>query len=270
MAVHRWRRSAVPLADGRAQTRCTSTDRARAAAPRSPPCAPRNPSSQQAPALNIHDGLELAAVVGPADRRPVRHLPRRIRLRRRISTGSIPTLAAARSIMRSTTSVAFRPAGAAVGGERAGVGEDAVDRDDVHRREGVHARQHARADQRRVRGRGPSWQPKVVVGCSRAWPARCRRSRQCHRRRPPGRAAVEVGQESFAAVAHHLHGAADALRRPQHQDFLGIEPPFAEAAADVAGDDVDTCAPARGRLTRPDAVGCGGVEVVRFQRCSPS
>ena len=51
-------------------------------------------------------------------------------------------------------------------------------------------------------------------------------------------AAVRVGEERLGAVANPFHRPADALRRPQRHDFLGIDENLrAEAAADIGRDD---------------------------------
>ena len=211
-----------------------------AAAPQASCLGRRPPRGKAVPvgerARGVEDRLELAAIVGLA------HcgLVRRDRDEVAPAQGDRIDAELARGLVERALDEIdrLRPAGAAVGRQRPRMRQHAA-HGRVHRRDRVHARQHPRADQRRMRARRPDLAAEVVVG-GHAEPEDLSVGVERHLGVRELVAAVEVGEERFAAVRDPFHRPPDPPRRPQHGDLLGVEAALgAEAAADVARDDVD-------------------------------
>ena len=187
----------------------------------------------------VHDGLELAAVVGRAVRGLVGHRlrrneippPQRDRVETVLGRGEIDE-----ALDRAGD---VGPSRAAVGRDRNGVRIGAA-RVRVHRRDPVHAAHGdgdvARADLRAER-RGVGSEVGAIVEAQRQeLSVAVERELSGERESAP----VVVGQKDLRARRHPFHRAAELLRREHHRDVLGIgETADAEAPAHQLGDDAD-------------------------------
>ena len=182
-----------------------------------------------------HDGLEIARVVGVAERRLPRNLAGLHEVAGADLVGRQPGLA--RDVVDEALQQIGRlgPPGAAIGVGRHGVGHHALD---VH----VGGRRLVEADQHRAAGEGGDEGAEMAeIG------AQCRIGRDAaadeaavlverHLGDRDMVAALDVRLERFLAVGNPLHRALERARGPHdHGIFRMHEDLHAEAAAHVAG-----------------------------------
>lgn len=161
-----------------------------------------------------------------------------MKLRRRISAGEVQRIGG--EVGQPFHQIGrLGPAGAAIGVDRGGVGEQALhpDMDDGRR---VDAGQHAGArqgrDERREVGQvGAEIGPRLHLQ-----PEEAALGVEGEVGAGDVVATLGVGQEGFLPLGDPLDRPADLLGRPGHQDMLRVEKDLhPEAAADVLGDDAN-------------------------------
>ena len=184
----------------------------------------------------VHDVDEIAAVVGDAGLRLVRHGGRRDEIAPpdldRVDADDLR--GAVEQLLDQIGRL--RPAGAAIGRERRGVGEHGL-ADGEHRRNLIDA---GRKPQREQRHHHRGAEHVRAHGVQRV-DAHAQNLAVLVERQFAGDdlvAAVRIAEQRFRARRHPFHRApADAARRPHHQRVLGIAAVLhAEAAADVGRD----------------------------------
>ncbi len=185
----------------------------------------------------VEHGGEVADVEGQAEPVGVRQLVGAEQVAAADLVGADPQLARRRLEQALHDVRCLGPAGAAIGVDRRGVGDDAVD-EVVDRRDAVHPAEDAPAGNRLDRRA-----ELRLIGAEVAPRLDLQRGDQPVGVEADGavadhRPAVGVGLEGVAPLAGPLDRPAEVARGVQHQPVFGIEEGLhAEAAADVAGAD---------------------------------
>ena len=183
----------------------------------------------------VHHLLELAGIEQELRRRRVGHRRRRHEIDAADGVGTHAELAR-RGIDETLEQISgLRPAGAAIGADRHGVGADAFDVD-VDRADRIEtgdeigrARRHEAAERRQI---------SADIGEDRD--AQAEEAALVVERELGARgviAALIVGDKTFGAILLPLHRPRDLAARPDHERVLGIDEGLhAEAAADIGRD----------------------------------
>ena len=184
----------------------------------------------------IHDGFELAAIVGEDQRRLIGHGVARYEIAapefRRVDPKP-----ARRDIDHPFDDIRrFRAPGAAIGRKRGRVGEDARHLD-MHRLGGIDAGKPANIHGRRRRAQKRQIGAKIGV-CLHLEGEKFTLAAEREFHIADIVARVIVGDEALAPLAAPFHGPADPLRRPGNQRNFGIDRALhAKRAAHVHADD---------------------------------